>query len=68
MTSFKNLRGRKGLPKLNKWEHEGRGILVLVIAEDVMVKIPMKSCLSPGKSKFSLKVLASVQDGPDSSG
>ena len=70
MNSFKHLRDRKELPKLNKTEHEerGGGVLTLVIDGNVMINVPMKNCSSSGKSKVSSKVLASVQDRLDSSG
>ena len=68
MKSFKNLSDGKGLPKLNKKEHEGREVLSLIIGDNVMINVPMKNCLSSEKSYVSTNVLASVQDWPDSSG
>ena len=50
MKSFKNLSDGKGLPKLNKKEHEGREVLSLIIGDNVMINVPMKNCLSSEKS------------------
>ena len=46
----------------------GEGGPDFVIDGNVMINVPMKNCSSSGKSKVSSKVLASVQDRPDSSG
>ena len=47
---------------------EGEGGPDFVIDGNVMINVPMKNCSSSVKSKVSSKVLASVQDRPDSSG
>ena len=46
----------------------GGEVLILVISDNVITNVPMKSSLSSGKSKDSSKHAASFQNRPESSG
>ena len=49
--SFKRSSEGRGLLKPNKQGDEGRRVLILVIGDNVIIYVSMKSCLSSGTSK-----------------
>ena len=52
---FKNLRDGKELPRLNKQELVGRGVLILVIDDNAMIKVPCKAVYHHENQKFHQK-------------
>ena len=60
--------GMEGVTEIEQAGTWGEGVLILFMGDNVMIKVPKKSCLSWGRSKASLNVLAHVQHQAGSSG